>query len=222
MGVFSDTMKTEVQKTQERHRAKPPRTHARIAAASSQPRAALRTTLGDFVAASRPQDRRIRTAIVRHRRGTAPDPRPRNGCTPGLSCAADARGCTELGSRAKPGLGPRRSPQSAVLHRPRTKCRFAIARRSRGASARLRRYARERPQPGAAAGCNLPFMAMNLVPMGLNLDVSLRRRASKLPPSTNADEALAGCQYASAIRPMASACSAAEPRTSCPQHAPCT
>ena len=133
--------------------AKPPRTHARIAAASSQPRAALRTTLGDFVAASRPQDRRIRTAIVRHRRGTAPDPRPRSGCTPRLSCAADARGCTELGSRAKPGLGPRRSPQSAVSRRRRTKCRFAIAQRSRGASARLRRCARERLQPRAAAGC---------------------------------------------------------------------
>jgi hypothetical protein len=135
--------------------AKPPRTHARTAAASSPPRAALSATCGDFAAASRPQDRRIRTAIVRHRRGTAPDPRPRSGCTPRLSCAADARGCTELGSRAKPGLGPRRSPQSAVLHRRRTKCRFAIALRSRGASARLRRYARERPQPGAAAGCKV-------------------------------------------------------------------
>ena len=151
----------------------PPRTHARTAAASSQPRAALRTTLGGSAAASQPQDRRIRTAIVRHRRGTAPDPRPRSGCTPGLSCTADARGCTELGSRAKPGLGPRRSPQSAVLHRRRTKCRFAIALRSRGASARLRRCARERPQPRAAAGCKWPFMAMNLVPMGLNLDVRL-------------------------------------------------
>ncbi len=130
--------------------AKPRRTHARTAAASSQPRAAPSVTLGG--SASRPQDRRIRTAIVRHRRGTAPDPRPRSGCTPRLSCAADARGCTELGSRAKPGLGPRRLPQSAVSHRRRTKCRFAIAQRSRGASARLRRCARERPQPRAAAG----------------------------------------------------------------------
>ena len=158
---------------------------------------------------------RIRTAIVRHRRGTAPDPRPRSGCTPGLSCTADARGCTELGSRAKPGLGPRRSPQSAVSHGRRTKCRFAIAQRSRGASARLRRCARERPQPRAAAGCKMPFMAMSLVPMGLNLEGSLRRRASKLPPSTNADEARAGCQYASAIRPMSSAHNAAEPRSWC-------
>ena len=144
---FSRKKRTKV------HRAKPPRTHARTAAASSPPRAAPRTTLGDFAAASRPQDRRIRTAIVRHRRGTAPDPRPRSGCTPGLSCAADARGCTELGSRAKPGLGPRRSPQSAVSRRRRTKCRFAIAQRSRGASARQRRCAREQPQPRAAAGC---------------------------------------------------------------------
>ena len=152
---------------------------------------------------------------MRHRRGTAPDPRPRSGCTPGLSCAADARGCTELGSRAKPGLGPRRSPQSAVSRRRRTKCRFAIALRSRGASARLRRCARERPQPRAAAGCKMPFMAMSLVPMGLNLEGSLRRRASKLPPSTNADEARAGCQYASAIRPMSSAHNAAEPRSWC-------
>ena len=47
-------------------------THARTAAASSQPRAALRTTLGDFAAASEPQDRRIETAIVRHRRDTGP------------------------------------------------------------------------------------------------------------------------------------------------------
>ena len=52
--------------------AKPPRTHARTAAASSQPRAALRTTLGDFATASEPQDRRIETAIVRHRRDTGP------------------------------------------------------------------------------------------------------------------------------------------------------
>ena len=110
---------------------------------------------------------------------------------------------------------PRRSPQSAVSRRRRTKCRFAIAQRSRGASARLRRCARERPQPRAAAGCNLPFMAMSLVPMGLNLEGSLRRRASKLPPSTNADEARAGCQYASAIRPMSSAHNAAEPRSWC-------
>ena len=97
---------------------------------------------------------RIRTAIVRHRRGTAPDPRPCSHFTPGLSCAADASGCTELGSRPKPGLGLRlgRSPQSAVSHRRRTKCRFAIAQRYRGASARLRRCARERPQPRAAAG----------------------------------------------------------------------
>ena len=51
-----------------------PWTHARTAAASSQPRAALRTTLGDFAAESQPQDRRIRTAIVRHRRDTGPDP----------------------------------------------------------------------------------------------------------------------------------------------------
>ncbi len=152
---------------------------------------------------------------MRQRRGTGPDPRPRSRCTAGLSCAADARGCTELGSRAKPGLGPRRSPQSAVSHRRRTKCRFAIAQRSRGASARLRRCARERPQPGAAAGCNLPFMAMNLVPMRLNLDLSLRRRASKLPPATNADEARADSHYASAIRPMASAHNPAENRSWC-------
>ena len=49
-----------------------PWTHARTAAASSQPRAALRTTLGDFAAASEPQDRRIETAFVRHRRDTGP------------------------------------------------------------------------------------------------------------------------------------------------------
>ena len=126
------------------------------------------------------------------------DLRPRSGCTPGLSCTADARGCTELGSRAKPGLGPRRSPQSAVLHRRRTKCRFAIALRSRGASARLRRCARERPQPRAAAGCKMPFMAMSLVPMGLNLEGSLRRWASRLAMASDGDEARADCQYASA------------------------
>ena len=33
--------------------------------------------------------------------------------------------------------------------------------------------------------------------------------------STNADEARAGCQYASAIRPMSSAHNAAEPRSWC-------
>ena len=158
----------------------PPRTHARTTAASSQPRAAPSVTCGGSAAASQPQDRRIRTAIVRHRRGTAPDPRPRSGCTPGLSCAADARECSELGSRAKPGLGPRRSPQSAVSRRRRTKCRFAIAQRSRGASARLRRCARERPQPCAAAGCKMPFMAMSCVPMGLNLEGSLRRWESEV------------------------------------------
>jgi hypothetical protein len=48
---------------------------------------------------------RIRTAIVRHRRDTGRDLRPRSNCTPGLSCAADARACSELGSRAKTGLG---------------------------------------------------------------------------------------------------------------------
>ena len=54
--------------------AKPPRTLARTAAASSPPRAALSVTCGDFAAESQPQDRRIRTAIVRHRRDTGPDP----------------------------------------------------------------------------------------------------------------------------------------------------
>ena len=84
-------------------------------------------------------------------------PEPCRPSTAGLSCAADASGCTELGSRPKPGLGLRlgRSPQSAVSHRRRTKCRFAIALRPRGASAHPFTCARERLQPGAAAG--LPF-----------------------------------------------------------------
>ena len=82
-------------------------------------------------------------------------PEPCRPSTAGLSCAADARVCTELGSRPKPGLGLRRSPQSAVSHRRRTKCRFAIALRQRGASAHPVTCARECLQPGAAAG--FPF-----------------------------------------------------------------
>jgi hypothetical protein len=105
---------------------------------------------------------RIRTAIVRHRRDTGRDLRPRSHCTPGLSCATDARVCIELGSRAKTGLGARRSPQKAVSHRRRTKRRLAIAQRSRSASAHLRRRAHERPQPGAAPGCNPPFVTLSL------------------------------------------------------------
>ena len=105
---------------------------------------------------------RIRTAIVRHRRGTGPDRGPRSQCTPGLSCAADARVCTELGSRAKTGLGARRSPQKAVSHRRRTKRRLAIAQRSRSASAHLCRRAHEQLQPGAAPGCNPPFVTLSL------------------------------------------------------------
>jgi len=105
---------------------------------------------------------RIRTAIVRHRRDTGRDLRPRSRCTPGLSCAADACVCTELGSRAKTGLGARRSPQKAVSHRRRTKRRLAIAQRSRSASAHLRRRAHERPQPGAAPGCNPPFVTPSI------------------------------------------------------------
>ena len=105
---------------------------------------------------------RIRTAIVRHRRDTGRDLRPRSRCTPGLSCAADARACSELGSRAKFGLGARRSPQKAVSHRRRTERRLAIAQRSRSASAHLCRRAHEQLQPGAAPGCNPPFVTLSL------------------------------------------------------------
>jgi len=142
--------------------AKPPRTHARTAAASSQPRAALRTTLGDFAAASEPQDRRMETAIVRHRRDTAPDPGPRSHCRAGLSFAADACAYSELGSRAKTGCKLAARRESAVTTRLRTKRPSAIAQRSRSASAHLRRRACERPQPGAAPGCNPPFVTLSI------------------------------------------------------------
>ena len=135
-----------------------------VAAARSSQRSAPCFRRGESAAFDR-----IRTAIVRHRRDTGRDLRPRSHCTPGLSCATDARVCIELGSRAKTGLGARRSPQKAVSHRRRTKRRLAIAQRSRSASAHLRRRAHERPQPGAAPGCNPPFvtLSLGLVPGGI-------------------------------------------------------
>ena len=142
------------------------RTHARTAAASSQLRAALRRTLGEFAAASEPQDRRIRTAIVRHQRDTAPHPGPRSHCRAGLSFAADARAYSELGSHAKTGLHARRAPRTGLraptANEAAPRDRSAIAQRSRSASAHLRRRAHERPQPGAAPGCNLPFVTLSI------------------------------------------------------------
>ena len=120
------------------------------------------TSARGFAAERRPHS----TAFGRQSCGTegarVAIPGPRSRCTPGLSCAADARVYTELGSRAKTGLGARRSPQKAVLHRRRTERRLAIAQRSRSASAHLRRRAHERPQPGAAPGCNLPFLTLSI------------------------------------------------------------
>ena len=132
------------------------------ARASSQQRAALSALLRAFAAESRPHS----TAFGRQSCGTEGTrvaiPGPRSHCTPGLSCATDARVYTELGSRAKTGLGARRSPQKAVSHRRRTERRLAIAQRSRSASAHLCRRAHEQLQPGAAPGCNPPFVTLSL------------------------------------------------------------
>ena len=102
---------------------------------------ALRTTLGDFAAASEPQDRRIRTAIVRHQRDTAPHPGPRSHCRAGLSFAADARAYSELGSHAKTGLRARRAPRigrrAPTANEAAPRDRAAIARRI-GAPAQTR------------------------------------------------------------------------------------
>jgi hypothetical protein len=62
----------------------------------------------------------------------------------------------------RPGCTRAARREPAVTHRRRTKRRSAIAQRSRGASAHLRRRARERPQPGAAPGCNPPFVTLSL------------------------------------------------------------
>ena len=125
-----------------------------------QPRRRSRAQLSERRSAISPRRVSRKTAALRRQscgtEGTRVlDLGPRSHCRAGLRCAADARACTELGSRPKPGLGLRRSPQSAVSHRRRTKCRFAIALRPRGASAHPFTCARERLQPGAAAG--LPF-----------------------------------------------------------------
>ena len=62
----------------------------------------------------------------------------------------------------RPGCERAARREPAVAHRLRTKRRSAIALRSRGASAHLRRSARERPQPGAAPGCNPPFVTLSI------------------------------------------------------------
>jgi hypothetical protein len=62
----------------------------------------------------------------------------------------------------RPGCERAARREPAVAHRLRTKRRSAIALRSRGASAHLRRSARERPQPGAAPGRNPPFVTLSI------------------------------------------------------------
>jgi hypothetical protein len=69
---------------------------------------------------------------------------PSSDCTPRPGCERAAR------------------RESAGAHRRRTKRPSAIAQRSRGASAHLRRRACERPQPGAEPGCNLPFVTLSI------------------------------------------------------------
>ena len=167
-----------------------PWTHARTAAASSQPRAALRTTLGDFAAESQPQDRRIRTAIVRHRRDTGPDPdlaatsrqvsaaRPMRAgvlssdraLSPGWACDSDARRKVPSRTDGERSVASRSPSDIAARRRACVDARASVR------------------SPAPLQACTLPFVADELSTDGPPSHVSLRRWASRLAVATDDDE----------------------------------
>jgi hypothetical protein len=165
-----------------------PWTHARTAAASSQPRAALRTTLGDFAAESQPQDRRIRTAIVRHRRDTGPD--PDLAATSRQVLAARPMHARVLSSDRAPSPGWACDARHKVPSR--TDGERSVASRSpcdRAARRRTRSHARASVcSPAPLQACHLPFVADELSTEGPPSHVSLRRWALRLSLATDAYE----------------------------------